>query len=75
MEPFRAEHAIRKEVNRLTHGRVVVAKVPTANGDFVRDCKGNIILIDTFTHRRWGYIEEKPCPQLMLTPRKRPATA
>lgn len=71
MEALRAEHNIRKEVDRLTHGIVCISTVPTTSGDFVRDCEGNIILVDPVTHLKWGFVKEITCAQLMLTPRTR----
>lgn len=66
LELFPAEHAIRREAFRRTHQRMQIETIKKSDGSFVRDQKGNIILIDKNSHRRWGYIKEQPCQTLKL---------
>jgi hypothetical protein len=61
-----AEHAIRREAFRQTHSRLQIETVKKSDGSFVRDNKGDIILIDKNSHQRWGYIKEQRCQTLNL---------
>lgn len=63
---FPAEHAIRREAFRRTHQKMQIETIKKPDGSFVRNQKGDIILIDKNSHQRWGYIREQPCQTLKL---------
>ena len=59
-----AEHAIKREAFKRTQQRLLIETVKKEDGSFVRDYKGDIILIDKNSHRLWGFIKETPCQTL-----------
>lgn len=63
---FPAEHAIRREAMRRSRANLRIETIKKSDGSFVRNEKGDIILIDKNSHQRWGYIKEIRCQTLKL---------